>query len=642
MKSGKTSLIKKIEEFDQTPVRSLFSHEQIQSSTRVLNFAAWVFNLFQSSHWRWKVEWIKNYTMYNADHKISYHLTKSLKWKSAVKTPLTQVLTDALSNKVRWLNFSIDYTVPVSSERSKEKNWWFLDWIDKSSNLKNESILSADDATETWEWFWFCRLDYSNYLLEYNRMLANQESWWKEESIKVESTLCRTEYVPRSHVIYEANKNYNTSRFYWIIFKKTRSEFMRMFWHHIDLEMHPDIDQLQSFLKWETSRVMKLDYIYAKRLKDYESALLQTAMNDIDPTTSARHMQMWLWYWQTDPMREIDVYNMSYYNNEFEIYLHLEEETMTIMVNWHTIIDIPNPYRWVNPLIRIAKKAQWWTWPCDWTTQSLAIIQKMYDNVFNTFNDALRIALNPMFTSQWAINFPWMEDWVMVWEDRKVIQVNWDWVLKPFDLVIPNDLVARSQQFLEYLRSLWALIVNLNRYTWPSQWWWIERVTDWVNSQIQISQDVMRWISASMAEWYKNTIKCFLFLIKTQLPKSLSLQFELNWSVENISVSDIISNTNISYNVDNMVDVARMTEINDIMKLIDLVWRLPQDPWFPVQRVDVDELVRHIWELLWQSWLLMSDKKILAKKRNSEKLAAKFNPAPDIAQEVPLENTIDI
>jgi len=39
--------------------------------------------------------------MYNADQKISYYLTKSLKWKSAVKTPLTKVLTDALANKVR-------------------------------------------------------------------------------------------------------------------------------------------------------------------------------------------------------------------------------------------------------------------------------------------------------------------------------------------------------------------------------------------------------------------------------------------------------------------------------------------------------------------------------------------------------------
>jgi hypothetical protein len=43
-------------------------------------------------------------------------------------------------------------------------------------------------------------------------------------------------------------------------------------------------------------------------------------------------------------MREVDVYNMSYYNNEFEIYLHLEKETMTVAVNGYIVIDIPNPY----------------------------------------------------------------------------------------------------------------------------------------------------------------------------------------------------------------------------------------------------------------------------------------------------------
>ena len=197
--------------------------------------------------------------------------------------------------------------------------------------------------------------------------------------------------------------------------------------------------------------------------------------------------------------------------------------------------------------------------------------------------------------------------------------------MKLFDLVMPNDLVARSQQFLEYLRWLWALIVNLNRYTWPSQAWWIERVTDWVNSQIQVSQDVMRPISASMAEWYKNTIKCFLFLIKTQLPKSMSIKFEWESWIDELKLSDLVSDINIAYSVDNMVDIARINEVNDIMKLIELIWRLPQDPNFPVQQVDVDELVRYVWELLWQSSLLMSDKKIIKQQKRKERLAKKLS-----------------
>jgi len=614
-----------IEEFDkQAPIETT-DYEIEARSSRLVNYASWVFKLFQATHRRWKVEWIKNYTMYNADQKISYYLTKSLKWKSAVKTPLTKVLTDALANKVRWLNFSIDYTINSTSEIKKNKNGWLLDWIDRSSNLKSESLLAADDASETWEWFWFNRLDYSKYLLDYNRMIWSEWNEWKEESILIESTMCKTEYVPRSHVIYEANKDYNRSRFYWVIFKKTWSEFMDMFWIHINRSTYPDTNKLREFLKSKTSRIMSADYILAKRLKDYEAWILETAMNEINPSMFEQYQWLWLWYWAKDPMKEVDVYNMSYYNNEFEIYLHLEKETMTVAVNGHIVIDIPNPYWSVSPLIRVAKKDQWWTWPCDWTTQALAVIQKMYDNVFNTFNDALRIALNPMFTSQGAINFPWMEDWVMVREDWKVIQVNGDWMLKPFDLVIPNDLVARSQQFLEYLRWLWALIVNLNRYTWPSQAWWIERVTDWVNSQIQVSQDVMRPISASMAEWYKNTVKCFLFLIKTQLPKNMSIKFEWESWTNELWLSDLISDINIAYSVDNMVDIARINEVNDIMKLIELIWRLPQDPSFPVQRVDIDELVRYVWELLWQSSLLMSDKKIIKQQKRKDALSKKLS-----------------
>lgn len=611
----------------------LFTQEELDKSRKLSQFASNIYNSFFNSHFQWKIKWIKNYTQYSADKKIDYLQHKSTSWKSVVTTPLTKILTDGLLDKLYSLKFSM--YIDFEWKMSDSKKNWITDlnyMLQETSWMYEESVKQIQDAWQTGEWFAFVDLITRDVEWEYIKYSAKKildwELWSTTKQFVVEKIEPIYEYVPWSRVIFETNKSYEQSRFHGVVLKRTKKEFLNQFWYLLD-SSKPWDDIFKKLLTHSNKSVMQTDAIIAKRLKDYEISLLEWWLKATNPEWYQRWVDLWI-MWIVTPMSESSIFQMKDYDDEYEVYIHIEhsENEMYILINWMLVYNGTSPYGEHNPIIRIAAREEWWVWPCEWASQSLVTIQKMYDNVFNSFNDALRITLWPMFTSQWSITMQWTENWTLEWEDWKVIKVNGDWDIKPLKLIEGNELTSKSQNFLEYLWSLWSMIVRMNRYSWPSNVWGIERSPRAADYQRQRWEDVLRPISHSITLSQSRTLKLWLYLLKTRMPQESLLKIPYGEQVIELAIEDIINNMNITFKPDNLMDTVEDQDVENILKVIWIVDKYSRDNDLPeVSRVDSEELIKTLtwwiknWSIIKWDKRFQKEQKV-ARKIREERAAA--------------------
>lgn len=575
----------------------------------IQSVAGSIFKYMEKNSWRWKINWYKNYMMYNFERAIE--LKKNwMERRTNFKTPLSRIFTDTLYNKLFDNEFAIDiYATTPKWDKKTETKWSPKDsfmalneWAYITSEIEVWLKKSIKDWVSSWDWYW--RVDMSTpkeMEIYVEKSLEAARSWdpkWYQKWIPVEKCSAVYEYIPWEEIIYDIKKDFYDSSFVWRRRIEEHSKFIDRRWSFISINQKTQ-DELKSLDWWKWTFIFNKDYSWHRRMWQN----IEHILSDIIPIV------------------ESDLYEWVSWE-KWESYEHWTNETLTIIRNGVIVYDWENPLGiGMHPFIHfwLGISPNWWV--NLWITQLLMGIQELYDLVYNWYADYLKRHFNPMFMTTWWQWIEWFDTWYMDWEPYKIIKNLGDGKLENIKLW---DDVENWFMLLDRLRELGWQITWVNRYTWANVWSGIERSARASDYQVQITLETLKpivfWISRALTR----ASKIRWLLAQTKLPPKIIVSIMgKSWEQEfkKITIEDLKNDYVIKYKSESIGDYMQQRELDKLTSFLNYQKIVGTDPITNTFVYNQRKVAEKVAELHWFNWIVLSDEQIIdIMKDRQEKL----------------------
>ena len=540
-----------------------------------------VFQYFNENLWWNKIQWYKNYILYNADRKNAL-LEEWMEWRTNFKSPLTRTLTDTVFNRMFNNKFVIEVYTEKADNLKKDKDWvsWkdsvqaFNEWAYATADVMDNVRKALKDWIQTWDWFlrWdiYYDPDYWKSAAEKVKEIIKNRNWKKDSKEYAEITSGKAkavcEYIPFEEIVYEAKKDFYDSNF--VAWRKVQSwdKFYNRWQHLLKDELS---EQMVKDLKSNNNINCYFNYNYSsfRRLKSIEEKLIKYSVWSTPYFLEENDLyKMNFWYW--DP------------NFEWESVEFWTNDTLTLCRNGTVIYDWPNPLGiWNHPFVHFSMWLNPNGWINIWITQLLSWIQELYDLVYNWYSDFLKRHFNPMFMVTWSQWIEWFDEWFLKWEWYKIVKNQWEWKIERVNVW---DDVVNWFQMLSSLSELASQMCNINRYTWSmSPGGWIERSPSAADYQVQITEDFSKPIQDQVSRSVNKISLIWTKLAKQKLPETFQVAIlwkDWNEEFKKISTLDIDNWYVIKFRSDALNEYYKNRDKEKIVNLLQYYWSLLLDP----------------------------------------------------------------
>ena len=533
-----------------------------------------VFSFFEKTERKEKIKAHKNISMYNGDRKMDL-AQKSMERRTNVKTPYSKIFCSTYYNRFFDTEFNIEVqALDEKWKKAKESIDALNSWAYADSMIQVEMKKAIKDAIDTKDGYLCVGMSISD---EKRQLIVDEMSWSDEninnikKDIFVKYCNATAEYVPWEEIIYDVKAWFEKSLFVWRRKVESSKAFYARLWQYINVEK-----DIQTYVDDPKNAI----FLYGKDMSQFRK------LKEYEETLVSRYISMWY--------NEDDVYRMSSEDlwEYWETYEHWTDDTLTIVRNWHVLVDIPNPL-WINmhPYVHFE-------WP--WIGLLLIGLQEMYDLVYNWYGDYLKRHFNPMYMATWWQWVDWFEEWYLDREPYKIVKNLWDGKIERVDLW---DDVKNWFAMLQSLWELWSQISQVNRYTqaWPTKW--VERSKWAVDYLVQITSEWLKplWFSISIA--LNRCSRIWTRLAKTRLPEKfkISIMWKDKQEVfKEIKLSDFDNEFIVRYSSESIGEYNKQKDLNNInwlLQYIQKIWVDPETGVYLFKQRDIAEKIAWLWDL---------------------------------------------
>lgn len=572
--------------------------------SEVIKKAAAVAKYMDDISWKGKIQWYKNYMLYNADRKLELRKTKQ-EWRTNFKTPLTRIMTDSVYNKTFDSSFDIEVFATEESQ-AKENNKWetpkesvaaLNNWAYVTSSVEESLKKAAKDWVATGDWYLMVGMKQPK---EQTLLLASNidDKEKKNKEVSISQCSAIADYIWWEKIIYNSKVWFDKSDFVWYREIETIEQLLDRHGNIISLSKD-FIQQLK--VNKNTSNVFLKDYTKHRDLSSYSFDILSEII----------------------PMKEDEIYTSRW--EKWETYEEWTKEKLVIIHNGILLYDGKNPiweipfvhfWLWINP--------NWWI--NLWITQMLVGIQELYDLVYNWYSDFLKRHYNPMFMTtgwQWI---EWFDTAYLDWEPYKIIKNLGEGKIERMNLW---DDVNGWFQMLDQLWNMAGQIAGVTRYTSANLWSGLERSARGADYQVQITLEVTKAIVFWMTKALNKVSKIRCLLAKTKLPETSIVSIvgkDNKEQFKKIRLEDLKWEYIIRYKSETLDAYYKQKELDNITSFLNyekIVWEDPITQTFVYDQRAIAEKVANLHQMY---WVTLTSEEIIKKKKEFDELIASEMP----------------
>lgn len=564
--------------------------------------------------WQWKIQWYKNYMLYNADRKLELK-KKNMSWRTNFKTPLTRIMVDSVYNKTFDSSFDIEVFATNEEQIKKTGGQTPKDSVDAlnnrayvSSEVEENLKKACKDWVSTGDWYLMIGMKQPK---EKKLLLASNEKDEEKKNKEVTISECAAiaEYKWWEKILYNSKVWFYESDFVW--YREVEDIDQLLDRHSNLITMSEDFkEKLRANNSY--SKIFDKDYTIHRDINAHSDEII----NSIIKTT------------------ENDIYTNRW--KKWETYEEWTKETLVIIHNGILLYDGPNPIgdipfvaleMWINPN----------GWINLWISQMLLGIQELYDLVYNWYSDFLKRHYNPMFMTtgwQWI---EWFDGGHLDWEPYKIIKNLWEGKIERMNLW--DDI----NWWFEMLNNLWNMagqIAWVTRYTSANLGSGIERSARASDYQVQITLETTKAIVFSMTKALNRISKLWCLMAKTKLPEKsiVSIVGKDNKEVfKKIKLEDLAGEYIIRYKSETLDAYYKQRELDNITSFLNYEKMVGEDPITWTFVYDQPAIAKKVADLHQLYWVVLSAEDIIKRKKDFDEIVARELPQQNDENWIPFE-----